>query len=54
MLRIDREWCPMVDDLIIADKTEKELMKLREELLCEISLLFQHLKSMFFMNDELY
>ena len=37
MLRIDREWCPMVDALIIANKSEKELMKIREELLYEIS-----------------
>ena len=25
MLRIDREWCPMVDALIIANKSEKNL-----------------------------
>ena len=37
MLRIDREWCPLVDTLILAEKPEKELMKIREELLHEIS-----------------
>ena len=53
MLRIDREWCPMVDALIIANKSEKELMKIREELLYEISSIaptFNEFK--FFMNDE--
>ena len=32
MLRIDREWCPLVDTLILADQSEKQLMKVREEL----------------------
>ena len=33
ILRIDREWCPIVDQLIAAELPEKELLKLREELL---------------------
>ena len=37
MLRIDREWCPMIDALIEGKKSEKELMKIREALLHEIS-----------------
>ena len=53
MLRIDREWCPMVDALIMANKSEKELMKTREELLYEISSIAPTFKEYkFFMNDE--
>ena len=53
MLRIDREWCPMVDALIMANKSEKELMKTREELLYEISSIAPTFKEFkFFMNDE--
>jgi RNA polymerase-associated protein len=53
MLRIDREWCPMVDTLIKADKSEKELMKIREELLHEISSIAPTFKEFkFFMSDE--
>ncbi len=53
MLRIDREWCPMIDALVIANKSEKELMKIREELLYEISSVAQTFKEFkFFMNDE--
>ena len=37
MLRIDREWCPLIDILIQGEKSEKEMMKIREELLHEIS-----------------
>ena len=34
MLRIDREWCPIVDTLIAGELPEKELIKSkREELL---------------------
>ncbi len=53
ILRIDREWCPMVDTLILAEKPEKELMKIREELLYEISSIAPTFKEFkFFMNDE--
>lgn len=53
MLRIDREWCPMVDALIMANKSEKELMKTREELLYEISSIAPTFKEFkFFMNNE--
>ena len=53
MLRIDREWCPMIDALVIANKSEKELMKIREELLYEISSIAPTFKEFkFFMNDE--
>ena len=53
MLRIDREWCPMIDALVIANKSEKELMKIREELLYEISSVAPTFKEFkFFMNDE--
>ena len=53
MLRIDREWCPMIDALVIANNSEKELMKIREELLYEISSVAPTFKEFkFFMNDE--
>ena len=53
MLRIDREWCPLVDSLILAEKPEKELMKIREELLHEISSIAPTFKeNKFFMSDE--
>ena len=53
MLRIEREWCPMIDALVIANKSEKELMKIREELLYEISSVAPTFKEFkFFMNDE--
>ena len=46
MLRIDREWCPIVDTLIAGELPEKELIKLREELLHEISSIAQPLKNL--------
>ena len=53
MLRIDREWCPLIDMLIEGDKPEKELMKIREELLHEISSIAPTFKEFkFFMSDE--
>ena len=53
MLRIDREWCPLIDTLIEGKSTEKELMKLREELLHEISSIAPTFKEFkFFMSDE--
>ena len=53
MLRIDREWCPLIDTLIEGKGSEKELMKLREELLHEISSIAPTFKEFkFFMSDE--
>lgn len=53
MLRIDREWCPLVDKLILADQSEKQLMKVREELLHEISSIAPTFKeNKYFMSDE--
>ncbi len=53
MLRIDREWCPLVDVLIEKKKSEKELMKIREELLHEISSIAPTFKEYkYFMSDE--
>ena len=53
MLRIDREWCPLVDTLIEGKKTEKESMKIREELLHEISSIAPTFKEFkYFMSDE--
>jgi RNA polymerase-associated protein len=33
MLRIDREWCPIVDTLIAGELPEKELLKLERRAL---------------------
>jgi len=53
MLRIDREWCPMIDALIEGKKSEKELMKIREEFLHEISSIAPTFKEFkFFMNED--
>ena len=53
MLRIDREWCPLIDLLIEGKKAEKELMKIREELLHEISSIAPTFKEFkYFMSDE--
>ena len=53
MLRIDREWCPLVDKLIKEDLPEKELMKIRQELLHEISSIAPTFKEFkYFMSDE--
>ena len=53
MLRIDREWSPLIDILIEGTKPEKELMKIREELLHEISSIAPTFKEFkFFMSDE--
>ena len=53
ILRIDREWCPIVDQLIAAELSEKALLKLREELLHEISSIAPTFKEFtYFMSDE--
>ena len=53
MLRIDREWCPLLDKLIKEDLPEKELMKIRQELLHEISSIAPTFKEFkYFMSDE--
>ena len=53
MLRIDREWCPLIDTLIEGKSPEKELMKIREELLHEISSIAPTFKEYkYFMSDE--
>lgn len=53
MLRIDREWSPMIDTLIEGKKSDKELMKIREELLHEISSIAPTFKEFkYFMSDD--
>ena len=53
MLRIDREWCPLIDALVSREKTDKELIKIREELLHEISSIAPTFKEFkFFMSNE--
>ena len=53
MLRIDREWCPLIDSLVLRENTDKELIKIREELLHEISSIAPTFKEFkFFMSNE--
>ena len=53
MLRIDREWCPLIDALVSRENTDKELIKVREELLHEISSIAPTFKEFkFFMSNE--
>ena len=53
MLRIDREWCPLIDALVSRENTDKELIKVREELLHGISSIAPTFKEFkFFMSNE--
>ncbi len=53
MLRIDREWSPMIDTLIEGKKSDKESLKIREELLHEISSIAPTFKEFkYFMSDD--
>ena len=53
MLRIDKEWCPLVDILIAKERSEKELLIVREELLNEISTVAPTFKEFdFFMSED--
>ena len=53
MLRIDREWCSLVDTLTVKELSEKELLIVREELLNEISTVAPTFKEFkFFMSDD--
>jgi RNA polymerase-associated protein len=53
MLRIDQDWCPLVDKLTAKTLSEKELVMLREELLNEISTVAPTFKEFsFFMTQD--
>ena len=53
MLRIDKEWCLMLDTLKEKKLSEKELLILREELLNEISTVAPTFKEFpFFMSED--
>ena len=53
MLRIDRDWCPIVNNLIAKDLPEKDLIILREELLNELSTVAPTFKEFdFFMSED--
>ena len=53
MLRINKEWCPMVDKLIAKELSPKELLIIREELLSEISTVAPTFKEFeFFMSED--
>ena len=53
MLRIDKEWCPLIDALTLKELSEKELLIMREELLNEISTVAPTFKEFnFFMSED--
>ncbi len=53
MLRIDKEWCSMLDNLQAKALSEKDLLILREELLNEISTVAPTFKEFsFFMSED--
>ena len=53
MLRINKEWCPLVDKLIANELSQKELLIVKEELLNEISTVAPTFKEFeFFMSED--
>ena len=53
MLRIHKEWCPLVDKLMAKELSEKDLLILREELLHEISTVSPTFSEFrFFMSED--
>ena len=53
MLRIDKEWCSLIDALTLKELSEKELLIMREELLNEISTVAPTFKEFnFFMSED--
>ena len=53
MLRINKEWCPLVDKLIAKELSQKELLIVKEELLNEISTVAPTFKEFdFFMSED--
>ena len=53
MLRIDKEWCPLVDTLITKELSAKELLIIREDLLNEISSVAPTFKEFnYFMSED--
>ena len=53
MLRIDREWCPLVDQILNSRITKKKEMQLKEELVQQLATISPTFKEFaFFMNED--
>ena len=54
MLRIDREWCPLVDQILNSRMTKKKEMQVKEELVQQLATISPTFKEFaFFMNEDL-
>ena len=53
ILRIDREWCPLVDQILNSRMTKKKEMQVKEELVQQLATISPTFKEFaFFMNDD--
>ena len=53
MLRIDREWCPLVDQILNSRMTKKKEMQVKEELVQQLATISSTFKEFaFFMNED--
>ena len=53
MLRIDREWCPLVDQILNSRMTKKKEMQVKEELVQQLGTISATFKEFaFFMNED--
>ncbi len=53
MLRIDREWCPLVDQILNSRMTKKKEMQVKEELVQQLATISPTFKEFaFFMNED--
>ena len=53
MLRIDREWCPLVDQILNSRMTKKKEMQVKEELVQQLATISTTFKEFaFFMNED--
>ena len=54
ILRIDREWCPLVDQILNSRMTKKKEMQVKEELVQQLATISPTFKEFaFFMNEDL-
>ncbi|MDA9739470.1 glutathione S-transferase N-terminal domain-containing protein [Pseudomonadota bacterium] len=53
MLRIDREWCPLIDQILNSRMTKKKEMQVKEELVQQLATISPTFKEFaFFMNED--
>ena len=53
ILRIDREWCPLVDQILNSRMTKKKEMQVKEELVQQLATISPTFKEFaFFMNED--